>query len=65
MPKKLLLADDGEVYMLDRETQTLTAIVAVGEYAEQVKAQTLRLGEGVVGVGGAERPRRNAQCRRN
>ena len=47
--KELLLADDGEVYMLDRETQTLTAIVAVGEYAEQVKAQALRLGEGVVG----------------
>jgi signal transduction histidine kinase/DNA-binding response OmpR family regulator len=47
--KKLLLADDSEVYILDRETQTLKAIVAVGEYAEQIKAQALRVGEGVVG----------------
>ena len=47
--KELLLADDSEVYLFDRASQTLKALVAVGDYAEEIKAQTLRLGEGVVG----------------
>ena len=48
--KELLLADDSEVYLLDQASQTLKALVAVGDYAEAIKAQTLRLGEGVVGA---------------
>jgi signal transduction histidine kinase/DNA-binding response OmpR family regulator len=48
--KELLLADDSEVYLLDQSSQTLKAIVAVGDYAEEIKAQVLRLGEGVVGA---------------
>ena len=48
--KELLLADDSEVYLLDRAAQTLTALVAVGDYAEQIKAQVLKVGEGVVGA---------------
>lgn len=47
--RDLLQADDSEVYLLDRDTQLLTAIVAVGDYAEEIKAQPLRVGQGVVG----------------
>lgn len=47
--KELLLADDSEVYLLDRASRKLEAIVAVGDYAEQIKAQVMRVGEGVVG----------------
>ncbi len=48
--KELLLADESEVYLLDRASQKLEAIVAVGDYAEQIKAQAMRVGEGVVGA---------------
>jgi PAS domain S-box-containing protein len=45
----LLEADDSEVYLLKPGSQTLRAIVALGEYADKIKAAQLRLGEGIVG----------------
>ncbi|MBU0703592.1 MAG: GAF domain-containing protein, partial [Chloroflexi bacterium] len=45
----LLKADDSEVYLLQEDGQTLRAIVALGDYADEVKAASLRLGEGIVG----------------
>ncbi|RLC86856.1 MAG: hypothetical protein DRJ03_07605 [Chloroflexi bacterium] len=45
----LLEADDSEVYLLQENGRTLRAIVALGDYADEIKAATLRLGEGVVG----------------
>ncbi len=59
--KELLLADDSEVYLLDQASQTLKAIVAVGDYAEEIKAQTLRAGRGGSGGGRAEWSGRNGQ----
>ena len=47
--KDLLHADDSEIYLLDEATQTLRAIVAVGDYAAEIKTNPLKLGEGIVG----------------
>ncbi len=47
--KDLLGADESEVYLLQPDGQTLRAIVALGPYAEKIKATSLRLGEGIVG----------------
>jgi len=47
--RDLLEADDSEVYLLETDGQTLRAIVALGDYADEVKATPLRLGKGVVG----------------
>jgi signal transduction histidine kinase/response regulator of citrate/malate metabolism len=48
--KELLHADDSEIYLLDEAAQTLHAIVAVGDYADQIKFRPLKLGEGIVGA---------------
>jgi two-component system NtrC family sensor kinase len=48
--RELLQAADSEVYLLDEASQTLNAVVAVGDYAEEIKAKPLRMGEGVVGA---------------
>jgi signal transduction histidine kinase len=48
--QELLKADDSEVYLLEPDGQTLRAIVALGAYAEQIKAQSLQLGQGIVGL---------------
>jgi signal transduction histidine kinase/DNA-binding response OmpR family regulator len=48
--RELLQAADSEVYLLDEDGQTLRAVVAVGEYADAIRATPLRLGEGVVGA---------------
>ena len=45
----LLEADESEVYLLEKDGRTLSAIVALGDYAEQIKATPLHLGEGIVG----------------
>jgi len=47
--RDLLAADDSEVYLLEPDGQTLRAIVALGDYADESKAASLRLGEGIVG----------------
>ncbi|HET7377095.1 MAG TPA: GAF domain-containing protein, partial [Anaerolineae bacterium] len=47
--RELLNADDSEIYLLEPDGQTLQAIVAIGEYADAIMAQSLRLGEGLVG----------------
>ena len=47
--KELLNADDSEIYLLDEATQTLQAIVAVGDYADEIKTSRLKLGQGIVG----------------
>jgi signal transduction histidine kinase/DNA-binding response OmpR family regulator len=47
--RDLLQAADSEVYLLDDAGQTLEAVVAVGDFAEEIKARPLRLGEGIVG----------------
>ncbi len=48
--QELLTADDSEVYLLEPDGQTLRAIVALGDYAEEIKAKPLQLGQGIVGV---------------
>lgn len=45
----LFEADDSEVYLLEKDGQTLRAIAAIGRYAAAMKAAPLRLGEGLVG----------------
>ena len=47
--RDLLEADDSEVYLVEPDGQTLRAIIALGDCAEQVKATAMRLGEGFVG----------------
>ncbi len=47
--RELLAADDSDVYLLQPDGKTLRATVALGEYAEQIKATPITLGEGVVG----------------
>jgi signal transduction histidine kinase len=47
--RDLLQAADSEVYLLDDDGSLLNAVVAVGDYAEEIKAKPLRLGEGIVG----------------
>jgi signal transduction histidine kinase len=48
--RELLQAADSEVYLLDEDGRTLRAVVAVGEYADEIMAAPLQLGEGVVGA---------------
>jgi signal transduction histidine kinase/DNA-binding response OmpR family regulator len=48
--QELLKADDSEVYLLESDGQTLRAIVALGAYAEQIKAQPMQVGRGLVGL---------------
>ncbi|MBP7689538.1 MAG: GAF domain-containing protein [Thermoflexales bacterium] len=48
--QELLKSDDSEVYLLEPDGYTLRAIVALGTYAEEIKAQPLHLGEGIVGL---------------
>jgi len=47
--RDLLEADDSEVYLVEPDGQTLRAIVALGQYADEIKATSRRLGEGIVG----------------
>jgi PAS domain S-box-containing protein len=47
--RDLLEADDSEVYLLEPDGDTLRAVVALGEYAEEMKATPIKLGEGFVG----------------
>lgn len=44
-----LEASDSDVYLLDPENQALRAVVSLGDYADEIRAMPLRLGEGVVG----------------
>ncbi len=47
--QELLKADDSEVYLLEPDQQTLRAIVALGNYPDEIMKMSLRLGEGIVG----------------
>lgn len=47
--RELLKAADSEVYFLDEAGQSLHAEVAVGDFAEEIKARPLCVGEGIVG----------------
>ncbi len=47
--KDVLHTADSEVYMLAEDGETLNAIVALGEFADAVKAKPQRIGQGVVG----------------
>lgn len=47
--RELLNAADSEVYLLEEAGQSLQAVVAVGDFAEQIKARPLTVGEGIVG----------------
>jgi signal transduction histidine kinase/DNA-binding response OmpR family regulator len=47
--RELLQAADSEVYLLNETGQLLDAVIAVGDFAEEIKARPLRLGEGIVG----------------
>jgi signal transduction histidine kinase len=46
---ELLDADTSAVSLLEPDGQTLQAIVAQGTFAEAIKADTVRLGEGIIG----------------
>ena len=48
--QELLGSDDSEVYLLEADGTTLRAIVALGMYAEQIKAQPMQVGQGLVGL---------------
>ncbi|CAG0932473.1 two-component system, OmpR family, sensor histidine kinase KdpD [Thermoflexales bacterium] len=48
--RQLLQAAGSEVYLLDETGQFLKAVVAVGDFAEEIKARPLRLSEGIVGA---------------
>ncbi len=48
--RDLLEAEDSDVYLLQPDGETLRAIVALGAYADEIKATPLRLGEGIVGI---------------
>ncbi|MBN2389555.1 MAG: GAF domain-containing protein [Anaerolineae bacterium] len=47
--RELLEAEDSEVYLIEEETQTLRAIVALNERGNEPKTTTLNIGEGIVG----------------
>lgn len=47
--KALLRTADSEVYLLSPDGVTLHAFVAIGEFAEAIKAQPLQMGRGIVG----------------
>ncbi len=47
--KDLLHTDDSEVYLLSNDNNTLHAIVALGDYAEAIKAQPVQVGHSIVG----------------
>ncbi|MFN8598465.1 MAG: GAF domain-containing protein [Anaerolineae bacterium] len=48
--QRLLQADDSEVYLLEPDGRTLRAIVATGNYAEEIKNYLIPLGQGIVGA---------------
>lgn len=45
----LFEASNSEIYLLDENGQSLRAIAALGNYAAEIKATSLLLGEGIVG----------------
>jgi GAF domain-containing protein/CheY-like chemotaxis protein len=47
--QRLLEADTSAVYLADEEPGTFRAIVALGKVAEQIRADTIRTGEGIIG----------------
>jgi PAS domain S-box-containing protein len=54
--RQVLDVDISNLYLLDPGSQTLRAVVALGEYAAETKSLTLKLGDGIVGkvVAGGE-----------
>jgi signal transduction histidine kinase/DNA-binding response OmpR family regulator/tetratricopeptide (TPR) repeat protein len=40
---------DAAVYLLETDGQTLRAVVALGQYTQEIKAATIRVGEGITG----------------
>jgi PAS domain S-box-containing protein len=47
--RELLAADTSAVYLPDPGDQTLQAIVAIGEIADEIKADVIQSGEGIIG----------------
>ena len=47
--RDLLETDESEVYLLEPGGETLRAIVALGGYANEIKAELIQVGEGFVG----------------
>jgi len=47
--EELLKADNAEVFLTEPDGCTLKAVVALGEYAEEIRSMSITLGEGVVG----------------
>jgi GAF domain-containing protein/CheY-like chemotaxis protein/anti-sigma regulatory factor (Ser/Thr protein kinase) len=47
--RNLLAADNSAVYLTESGDQTLRAIVAQGDIADEIKADPVRLGEGIIG----------------
>ena len=47
--KDLLHSDDSAIYQLDPPGQTLHAIVALGEIADEIKGDVIQVGEGIIG----------------
>ena len=47
--RDLLAADSSAVYLADPDGQTLRAIVALGKIADEIKANTIQLGDGIIG----------------
>jgi GAF domain-containing protein/DNA-binding response OmpR family regulator len=48
--KDLLNADDSAIYLPDATGQIMQAIVAIGNTAEEIKADPIHLGEGIIGT---------------
>jgi PAS domain S-box-containing protein len=47
--RNLLGGDDSAVYLPEADKETFTAIVALGRYAGEIKGDTVRLGQGIIG----------------
>ena len=53
--RDLLDADTSAVYLAEPEAETFRAAVALGDNAEEIKADRIRLGEGIIGTLAARR----------
>jgi len=47
--RDLLNADDSAIYLPDPTGKIMQAIVAIGDTAEEIKADPIHLGEGIIG----------------
>ena len=48
--KALTQADGSRIYLLERDEETLKAVVVLEDYAEEIMATSVRVGEGITGL---------------